>query len=523
MVETKCLKYPLFGGFFIWLPRLSLRREFLAIGKEVLGVDQSRAPLYEALVDYEKEGKISFHVPGHKDGKDFDEEGKQRFFPLLSIDGTEVNGLDDLHHPTGAIKEAQELAAEIFGGDWSFFLVGGSTAGNLAAALSVVKPGDQILVQRNSHKSIFHGLMLAGAKPVYMVPEIHQESGIPLGISPHVVQEGLSRFPEVKGVWITSPNYYGMGMDIGEIAKMTREKGIPLIVDEAHGAHFGQVPGLPPSALQLGADLVVQSTHKMLSSMTMSSMLHGKGNRVNKENIGFYLSIIQSSSPSYPLMASLDLARRHLYQRGRNQLSRGIILLQKKKEELKRRLNNIRIFSLPENAGFVQDPFKWVISSAEGQLTGYELLDYLERKGCVAEMADTGQVVLALSAGIQENEIDDLTHVLLTLDRELMSMEKKEPQEGAPMPGQWVQPALSLREALDSQRKRVPLQESKGKICGEMIIPYPPGVPFLVPGEIIKEEHIQHLLFMKERGIVFQGAGDDSLSTIAIVMESTEL
>ena len=499
-----------------------LKKGILDSRKEVLGVDQSKAPLYEALLTYEKEGKISFHVPGHKDGKDFDEEGQARFSPLLSIDGTEVNGLDDLHHPTGAIKEAQLLAAEAFGADWSFFLVGGSTAGNLAVALSVVKPGDQILVQRNSHKSIFHGLMLAGAKPVYMVPEIHGESGIPLGISPKVLQEGLIRFPDVKAVWITSPNYYGIGMDLGEMAKMTRGRGIPLIVDEAHGAHFGQVLGLPPSALQCGADLVVQSTHKMLSSMTMSSMLHGKGKRINREKIGFYLSILQSSSPSYPLMASLDLARRHLYKKGRNQLSQGIQLLQHKKEVLQSRLENCMIFTLPGSAEFVQDSFKWVISTKKGQLTGYELLDYLESHGCVAEMADTRQVVCALSPGIQEDELNHLMKVLLKLDQELSSMDNKKQQEWVPMPQQWVQPVLSLREALDSRSKQVPIRECAGGICGEMIIPYPPGVPFMVPGEIIMEEHIERLLFMKESGIVFQGVGDDSLSTIRIVLDSTE-
>lgn len=492
------------------------------IGKEVLGVDQSKAPLYEALLNYEKEGKISFHVPGHKDGKDFDKEGQQRFAPLLSIDGTEVNGLDDLHHPTGAIKEAQCLAAEAFGADWSFFLVGGSTAGNLATAFSIVKPGDQILVQRNSHKSIFHGLMLAGAIPVYMSPELHEESGIPLGISPHVVKEGLTRFPEVKAVWITSPNYYGIGMDIREIAKITREKGIPLLVDEAHGAHFGQVPDLPPSALQCGADLVVQSTHKMLSSMTMSSMLHGKGRLISRERISLYLSILQSSSPSYPLMASLDLARRYLYKGGRKEIAQGIHLLQNKKDELQRRLKNSMIFILPGNSQFLQDPFKWVVSTTKGQLTGYELLDYLESRGCVAEMADTRQVVLALSPGIRENEIDQFIKVVLKLDQELSSIDNKKQQEWAPMPEQWVQPVLSLREALDSSRIQVPIKECAGRICGEMIIPYPPGVPFILPGEIIKKEQIQRLLFMKERGIVFQGVRDDSLSSLGIVIDSIE-
>lgn len=479
-------------------------------------MDQSKAPLYEALLHYEKEGKVSFHVPGHKDGKDFDKEGQERFSPLLSIDGTEVNGLDDLHHPTGAIREAQLLAAEAFGADWTFFLVGGSTAGNLACSLSILNPGDRVLVQRNSHKSIFHGLMLAGAKPVYMVPEIHKELGIPLGITPNVIKEGLIRFPDVKAVWITSPNYYGVGMNLRGIGEITRAKGIPLIVDEAHGAHFGQAPGLPPSALQGGADLVVQSTHKMLSSMTMSSMLHGQGSIISCEKIGFYLSILQSSSPSYPLMASLDLARRHLLTCGRYKLSQGILLLQHKKEVLQRNLKNCRIFAFPEKIGFVQDPYKWVIGTTKGQLTGYELMSYLERHGYVGEMADTCHVVFALSQGVQEKEIDSFMQVLLKLDQEINGMESTQ-QVIAPMPAQWIEPVLSLKEALQGPGQRVPIRECVGRICGEMIIPYPPGVPFIVPGEIIEEEHIRNLLFMKQRGIIFQGVGDDSLSTIRVV------
>lgn len=485
-------------------------------------MDQRKAPLYEALLNYEREKKISFHVPGHKDGKDFDEEGRVHFSSLLSIDGTEVNGLDDLHHPTGVIKEAQELAAEAFGADWTYFLVGGSTAGNLAAALATLEPGDQVLVQRNSHKSVFHGLMLAGAKPIYLNPDVDEQSGIPLGLSLETIQKAIDLFPEAKGVWVTSPNYYGIAMDLAEIRKLTGAKGIPLIVDEAHGAHFGQIPHLPPSALQSGADLVIQSTHKMLSSMTMSSMLHGKGDRVSREKIAFYLSILQSSSPSYPLMASLDLARRHLVTCGKNLLAKTCLLLERKKAELQRSLQNCRLFTLTEKVAYRQDPFKWVLTTTKGQMTGYELLEYLEDHGIVGEMADTGQVVLALSAGIGENEINALQNVLYKLDEQLDAMEKKEKLEWVSMTQPWVQPVLSLKEAMSSSGMRVPLKECAGRICGEMIIPYPPGVPFLIPGEIIEEAHIETLLYMKERGIVFQGAGDDSLSTIKVVKMGTD-
>lgn len=485
------------------------------------GVDQNRAPLYEALLKYRREKKVSFHVPGHKDGKWFDQEGEASFTSLLSLDGTEVNGLDDLHHPHEAIARAQELAAEAFGADATYFLVGGSTAGNLATSLTVFKPGDRVLVQRNSHKSVFNGLMLSGAEPIYVVPEVDQKEGIPLGIPPESIKEGLIQFPDVRGVWLTNPNYYGIGSNLKEIAKITRKANVPLLIDEAHGAHYGQAAGLPSSSLQEGADLVVQSTHKMLSAMTMASMLHVKGRRIDRERLTTFLSMVQSSSPSYPLMASLDLARRQLIQRGRKELQEKALLFHEKKEYFQGLFKNLTFFTLDSNEKDAQeqDPFKWMISAADGEMTGYELLESLEDLGCVAEMADTCHVVLAFSPGIGEEEMTLLQQALGKLDHIISTSRKKgllrmeeftSSMRGEPS-------GISLRKALDLPGKSLPLMESAGYYCGEMIIPYPPGVPYVVPGEKIEKYHIEALLQMKESGIFFQGIQDDSLATIRVV------
>lgn len=482
-------------------------------------MDQNRAPLYEALLRYKRDSKISFHVPGHKDGNFFDREGLPFFASLLTMDGTEVNGLDDLHHPKEAIAEAQHLAAEAFGADQTFFLVGGSTAGNMGTAVALFAPGDQVLVQRNSHKSIFHGLMLSGAKPVYLAPEVDEETGIPLGITPGTLKKGLERFPNVRAVWLTNPNYYGVSGNIEEIATIAHQAGVPLLVDEAHGAHFSQAPFLPLSALECGADLAVQSTHKMLSAMTMGSMLHLKGNRIDRERIAASISMVQSSSPSYPLMASLDLARRHLIQEGRRQLTESIPLFQSVKKSLDKAFSVLSFFSANGWEGWMQDPCKWVISTNR-RVSGFALLEMMEEMGLVAEMADTAHVVLALSPGNRKKDMEHLQRSLLALDAKLRAIPPGPSREEMFLPPRLdpcICPALSLQEAFYLPGKQVALKEVAGKFCGEMVIPYPPGVPFLIPGEKIEESHIHSLLYMRESGIVFQGIRDESLNTLRVV------
>ncbi|MEC0200985.1 aminotransferase class I/II-fold pyridoxal phosphate-dependent enzyme, partial [Paenibacillus taichungensis] len=247
------------------------------------------------------------------------------FLEMMRLDVTEISGTDDLHHPEGVILEAQQLAADCFGAEESFFLVGGSTSGNLSLLLTVCnEPNSLVLVQRNVHKSIIHGLMLAGARAVFLEPWVDPTSGLAVMPSLETVQAAVQAHSEAKGVLVTLPNYYGMGTDLKPIAEVCHEAGMPLLVDEAHGAHYGQHPDLPASALSCGADGVVQSTHKMLSAFTMGAMLHVQGTRLNRSLLRQRLAMVQSSSPSYPVMASLDLARRLLHTQGANAFTAGL-------------------------------------------------------------------------------------------------------------------------------------------------------------------------------------------------------
>jgi arginine decarboxylase len=480
------------------------------------------APLYDALCIYERKQTVSLHVPGHKDGQAFDQQASRHFREILKIDATEVNGLDDLHHPTEAIAEAQRLAADAFGAEQTYFLVGGSTAGNLAAALTVCQPGDRILVQRNAHKSVFNGLLLAGAHPIFIAPEVEPETDVATGIEPSHLRKALQQYPDVKAVWITNPNYYGMGINVTKLVDVCHQAGIPLLVDEAHGAHLGQVANVPCSALEAGADLVVQSTHKMLTAMTMASMLHVQGPLIPRERLAAILAMVQSSSPSYPLMASLDVARRYLIMQGREQLANTVVMLEKQREQLAERLQCLSIWT-DKGTTYSRDPLKWVLTSRHSPVTGYQLLAWLEDMGCVAEMADTKNVVLVFAIHNSEDQVKRTVQAIQALDAKLQQLPvvEKQKNDGSILltePGQLIEPAISLQEAFHQKKKQVPLAEAIGKYSAEMVIPYPPGIPLLAPGEKITETHITAIQQIKAAGGYFQGASDEGMEKMFILV-----
>lgn len=494
-------------------------------------MNHREAPLYEALCTYEQNNKLSLHVPGHKDGSVFDAEAGTHFYNVLKIDATEINGLDDLHHPTGVIARAQALAADAFGAEHTFFLVNGSTAGNLAAALTLCSPGDTILVQRNAHKSIFNGLLLAGACPVYILPEIEPATRVAAGINPEWLRAAIDRHPEAKAVWITNPNYYGMGQDVVTLVEMCHQAGLPLVVDEAHGAHFGQTDGVPPSALQAGADLVIQSTHKMLTAMTMASMLHIQGPLIPRDKLARVLAMVQSSSPSYPLMASLDVARRYLVMRGREQLHETIRCLERYRTKLKKELKLLSIWdeeSEPQNSPvYSRDPLKWVLTSSITSVTGYQLLEWLEEKGCVAEMADTQNVVLAFSINTEEAHIKKVATILKETDEKMQKLKKRTGEARTYSPqstelfsrqAPFIIPVIPLQEAFHRDKEEVLLKDAVGRYSAEMVIPYPPGIPLLTPGEEITDEHIETIRRIQRAGGYFQGASDETMDKMFVLV-----
>ncbi|MFE4714582.1 aminotransferase class I/II-fold pyridoxal phosphate-dependent enzyme [Paenibacillus sp. NPDC056722] len=549
---------------------------------------RSSAPIYEMLEQYKAQGNTSYHVPGHKNGKAYEHEPRNAGFlgEIMEYDVTEITGTDDLHHPEGVIREAQELAADCFGAEESFFLVGGSTAGNLALILTVCpEPGMILIVQRNVHKSVIHGLMLAGVRAVFLEPEIDPLSGLAVAPAAETVQAALAAYPKAAGVLVTMPNYYGMGSDLAPLVQACHDSGVPLLVDEAHGAHYGQHPALPAGALMCGADGVVQSTHKMLSALTMGAMLHVQGPHIDRALLRQRLAMVQSSSPSYPLMGSLDLARRLLHSRGPEAFTAGLAAV----DVLRRGLAELPRYRLLQPAaplqhtggGYAttagsdtpplrgaayttQDPFKAVLHDGAGVLGGFELQRRLEAKGCVPEMSDARHVVLLFSLGSSAEDAQRLLHALREIDEEeratrgtqwgaadkpYVSTENESAavsaetssliQEHHVIHKQDGQAELiananvstwnifnrelfsdpvpfSLKPVASGDMKPIRLADSAGEIAAEMVIPYPPGIPLLYPGEKITESVLQRLMDLSRGGAKFQACADSALQHIMV-------
>lgn len=508
------------------------------------------APLYKALLQYKNARLASFHVPGHKNGQAYRiiQGLKTELDRVMEIDVTEITGTDDLHQPMGVIKEAQQRAAVLFGAEETFFLVGGSTAGNLAMILSVcTAPGDVLLVQRNVHKSVIHGLMLAGAHAVFLAPQIAGATGLPTIPSPATVREALQRHPDAKGLLVTHPNYYGMGTSLTELAELCHAVDVPLLVDEAHGAHYGLHPALPQGALAQGADGVVQSTHKMLAALTMGAMLHVQGERINRSLLRQRLAMLQSSSPSYPIMASLDLSRSVLARHGEAVFAEGL----KAAEWLRRHIAEDGRFAIlepgdrPDTFAYtIQDPFKLVIYDIKGQLSGYELQVELEAEGCIPEMSDDRYVVLALSGGTLAEDALRLRKALQSIaarnhgmkeanhrivgNRPIENYQKLNSEASRPV---FTWNNLNSTSEIELISKPIPfdmrpvppeaveavsLEECYGRTSAEMIIPYPPGIPLLYPGEMISEKVRQRLKDLHRTKAKVQGAADSTIATILV-------
>lgn len=523
-----------------------------------MGKKTSHAPLMEALIRYRDMGNASFHVPGHKNGQVYEHEDIASLLQeVMSIDATEITGLDDLHHPEDVIREGQELAAKCFGAEESFWLVGGSTAGNLAMILTVcTMPGDLLLVQRNVHKSVLNGLMLSGATAVFLEPEIDTFSRLAVAPSTDTVKAALKAYPSAKGVLLTLPNYYGMGYDLKATARACHAAHVPLLVDEAHGAHYGLHPRLPASALSCGADAVVQSTHKMLPAMTMGAMLHVQGERVHRELLRQRLAMVQSSSPSYPLMASLDLARRHIEIHGEDAFTKGLAAVDAFKRGLEK-LPRFRLVEpiqqtkreegahkdssegLEENteraSGYsTQDPFKIVLYDTLGVLDGFGLKRELETYGCVPEMSDEKHVVLLFTLGSTVRNASHLLEALVHIDDDIRFKETT----GEPgsvgieqhrldldfstwnndhMTSYSSPVQFGLQPINPGQIEVVPVEDAAGRIAAEMIIPYPPGIPLLYAGETITEANALRMRRLRELGAKWQGVADESMLTIRVL------
>ncbi|MBB6674882.1 aminotransferase class I/II-fold pyridoxal phosphate-dependent enzyme [Cohnella nanjingensis] len=487
--------------------------------------NHNQAPLYEALARHAGQQAKPFHVPGHKQRSlRGNPEAARSYAPLLPLDVTELSDTDDLHHPSGPIAAAERLAADAFGAEETCFLVGGSTAGNLAMILGLCEPGDCILVQRNVHKSIIHGLALAGARAVFLPPEADSASGLAVAPSPETVRRALELYPEARAVVIASPNYYGMTADARGVAEAAHARHVPLLVDEAHGAHFGQHPAFPEAALRSGADAAVQSTHKMLTALTMGAMLHMQGERVQRGAIRQALRMVQSSSPSYPIMASLDLARQQLQAEGQALFEPALDAVRLVREALR---------ELPFGALCAADPLKLSLYDMRGMRSGFELQEALERRGCLAEMADPRHVVLAFGPGSTPADGEALIEALRDMAG-ASSSSSAELSAVVCQPGQVRtnghddgKKEIDLREIPEpviiqrhtGETEAIPLERAVGRVAGEWVIPYPPGIPILFPGESITERQAAQIKRWRDQGARFQGAADASFRSIRVTVE----
>ncbi|MCP3029719.1 aminotransferase class I/II-fold pyridoxal phosphate-dependent enzyme [Halobacillus sp. A5] len=461
--------------------------------------DNNNAPLYERLIQHIERRPLSFHVPGHKFGEVFSEKGYDIFQGILSIDATEVPGLDDLHAAAEIIKESQDLAARFFGSEETYFLVNGSTAGNMASILAACRPGDTVLVQRNCHKSVLHGLELAGVDPVFFTPEFEDHTSRYSFLHKNVIIEALELHPRASAVILTYPDYFGRAYPIKEVIDAVHQYDVPVIVDEAHGVHFSLGDPFPPSSVHAGADLVVQSAHKMAPALTMSSYLHISGERVNRARLSYYLQMLQSSSPSYPLMASLDLARLFLST-----------FEEKDKESLLSYLGKMREVIAGAEAPYrvlpvdlFDDPLKITLEAQKGY-TGFDIAAKLESVGIYVELADTKQVLLiaglshSIELGRLKKRLSEVNWQLKspddhgTMKRELLSIPKVQSL------------ALSYQDMQQETPEFVNWSQAAGRICAEAVIPYPPGIPFILKGERLTEQQIHYVQSLHEQGASFQ-------------------
>lgn len=482
-------------------------------------LDQTQTPLFEALMEYVNNNTIPFHVPGHKKGIGADDTFKAFIGDNpFKIDVTVFKQVDSLHHPTGAIKLAQELAADAYGSDACFFSIHGTSGAIQAMIMSVVTNGDKILIPRNVHKSITAGIILSGATPIYMQPELDKKIGIAHGITPETVENTLRANPDAKAVLIINPTYYGVATDIKTIAKIVHKYDLPLIVDEAHGPHLKFNDRLPISAIEAGADICAQSTHKIIGALTQCSLLQVNTDRIDASRIQQILNLLQTTSPSYILMASLDCARRQIALHGKALLDETIDLINYARKEINK-IPGFYSFSeeLLGNPGvYAIDPTKLTITCRDLGITGFDLDMLLSNKYHIQmELSDLYNVLAVGSFGDTKENIDLLLAALKDISSDLSDNSYKKPDfiDIPSIPEQVLNP----RQAFYSYKAPVPLRESIGNISGEFLMAYPPGIPVLCPGEKITFEIIDYIEKLKEVGLYVQGTEDPKVEHIRVV------
>jgi arginine decarboxylase len=479
-------------------------------------VNQYATPLFDAVRRYINDGVIPFHVPGHRQGRGIPEMLDYIGAAALQMDLNGMQDLDYINHPCGVIREAQQLLAQAFAAQESYFLVNGTTSGVQAMIMSACQPGDKIILPRNAHRSTIGGIILSGAVPVYIPPEIDSELGIAMGVTPESLETAISRHPDARAVFLIHPTYYGFTSDIQTLIELAHRNNIAVLADEAHGAHLGFHPQLPISAMQAGADLSAASMHKTAGSLTQSSVLLYKSQIISSDRVRETVNLAYTSSASYLLLCSLDLARKQLATRGPQLLSRVLDLVNQARQEINR-LPGLYAFSSEctgQPGAFAFDETKLGIHVRGLGYTGYEIEEKLRRKyNLQIELSDLYNILIITSFGHDEADLQALVQALEDITTHSIYRPKTSLPPLPPGPEMVVPP----REAFYSRNKAVPLKMAVGEIAAEMVMAYPPGIPVICMGERITGEIIDYLLLLKKQSCALQGTADPQVNYIRVL------
>lgn len=478
-------------------------------------MNQNRAPIYEALENFRQNRIVPFDVPGHKRGRGNPELTAFLGQQCVSVDVNSMKPLDNLCHPVSVIREAEELAADAFGAAHAFLMVGGTTSSVQSMVLTVCKRGDEIILPRNVHRSVINALVLCGAVPVYVNPEVDHRLGISLGMKREQVERAIKEHPNAKAVLVNNPTYYGICSDLKEIVKLAHDNNMLCLADEAHGTHFYFGKDLPISAMAAGADMASVSMHKSGGSLTQSSFLL-IGPNVNEGHVRQIINLTQTTSGSYLLMSSLDISRRNLALRGEQ------IFEQVKKiaEYARCEINSIGGYYafgqelINGDSVYDFDPIKLSIHTLDIGLAGIEVYDLLRDDYDIQiEFGDIGNILAYLSIGDRMQEVERLVSALADIKR------CHQGDNNGMLSQEYIPPLVvaSPQEAFYADKISLPIMETEGKVCSEFVMCYPPGIPILAPGEKITADILNYIKYAKEKGCSMTGPKDPKIEYLNVL------
>ncbi|GIO30601.1 MULTISPECIES: aminotransferase class I/II-fold pyridoxal phosphate-dependent enzyme [Paenibacillus] len=487
-------------------------------------MDHRRTPLFTALKEHAAKNPVQFHIPGHKKGMGTDAEFREFIGDnALSIDLINIAPLDDLHQPTGVIEESQKLAADAFGADYTYFSVQGTSGAIMTMILSVCSPGEKIIVPRNIHKSVMSAIIFSGAKPVFVSPARDENLGIDHGITTKSVQRALDRHPDAKAVLVINPTYFGVCANLKEIVDLAHSRHVPVLVDEAHGVliHFHE--DLPMSAMEAGADMAATSVHKLGGSMTQSSVLNlnTKNGYVNPQRVQTIISMLTTTSTSYLLLASLDTSRRNLAINGHDMAQKTIELAQKARRSINE-IDGLYCFGdeiLGGEATFDYDPTKLTIHVRHLGITGYETENWLrDHFNIEVELSDMYNILCLVTPGDNEETVSILLEALRKLSETYYNVNTA--NELIVKIPEIPQLSLIPRDAFYGDTEVIPFKESAGRIIAEFIYVYPPGIPILLPGEVISQDNIDYIVDHVDVGLPVKGPEDRYIQNVKVIVET---